>query len=132
MADAKRDWTQYDILSETEKRHSGSGFFNMLGGVAEEAFGEALDYGSGGPWQFPMGDLTVGQVLDFFAARALSPELRWHYRAGGPVAYVVVADYGIARTFRSEFGIQWLSRREAQDRADEDTIRASDSARLRH
>ncbi|HUN99037.1 MAG TPA: hypothetical protein VMU69_22750 [Bradyrhizobium sp.] len=39
--DAKRDWTEREILEETERRHSGPGFFNVLA--------------------------TVGELIDFFA-----------------------------------------------------------------
>jgi hypothetical protein len=83
--ETKRDWTQHDIVEDTRRQHSGPGFFNVLGGVCEEAFGGTLDYDLG-RWQFPMGDLTIGQLLDFFVERNAKPCLDWHNEFGGPCA----------------------------------------------
>jgi hypothetical protein len=135
----KREWTQHDILAETRRLHTGAGFFQVLGEVCDEAYGDALEYGLGGRWQFPMDNLTVGQVLDFFAehkrpapswrkdAGVLLPllEVKWHNETGGPSAYVVIDDYDVAEAFRARFKIGWLAPEEEQDRSDEDALRAS-------
>jgi hypothetical protein len=116
----KRDWTQYDIVEETQRRHTGLGFFNVLHQVVEEAFGGTLVDDLGTTWQFPMGDITVGALIDFLGR----PTLRWHNESGGPTAYVSIEDYDLAERFRSHFRVDWLSSREEQDRSEEDTLRA--------
>jgi hypothetical protein len=72
-----------------------------------------------------MGDLTIGQLLDFFAGRNAKPCLDWHNEFGGPSAYVQVGDYNLARAFRRRFNVGWLSQKEQQERSDEDMFRAS-------
>ena len=44
MTEPRRDWTQYDILAETECEHpkGESGFFNTLANVTDDAFGGRL------------------------------------------------------------------------------------------
>jgi hypothetical protein len=79
-------WTQDQIVEETRRIHgSGPGFFDTLHTVCWGAFGhriseDDLGYPDEPPegeswedlpppgWRFPMGNLTVGQVLDFFDA----------------------------------------------------------------
>jgi len=124
---AMRDWSQYDILEETERLCSGPGFFDVLYEVCLRAFGgvEADPAAEFGRWQFPMEGLTVGQLLDFCSAHKKAPAIRWHNGPGGPDAYFVIDDRNLAETFRGAFGIDWLSRNEAQRREDEDTLRAS-------
>ena len=75
------------------------------------------------PWEFPTGDLTVGQMLDFFGAMPVP--LAWHNEFGGPSAYVSIADYDLAETFRDQLKIAWLDTAGAQERRDEDGVRAS-------
>jgi hypothetical protein len=61
----KRNWTQHDIVEEAEKQSTGPRFFNVLHTVADEAFGGLLDNDLGSS-QFPMGKITIGELLDFF------------------------------------------------------------------
>ena len=123
-AEAKRNWTEDDIYRETCKRHSGPGFFQTLHEVCAEAFGFACDY-EPGAWEFPMGSLTVGQLLDFFAERNAVPNITWHNGTGGPSAYVAIGDYEMAESFRDWFKVKWLSVDELEQRYAEDGFRAS-------
>lgn len=81
----KRDWTQRDIINETKRIHppGAPGFFNTLSDVCTAAFDRLIDCGPW-RWQFPMGDLTVGQVLDFFAEHKRVPAIEWHNTSWGP------------------------------------------------
>ena len=101
----------------------------MLGGVCEEAFGDVLDY-EPGRWQFPMYDLTIGEVLDFFGAHNAKPCLDWHNESGGPSAYVQINDYNLAEAFRMQVKIDWLGQKEQQERCDEDMLRAGGMAAI--
>ena len=74
-----------------------------------------------------MGELTVGQVLDFFAQTQAKPMIDWHNQSGGPECYICVDDYPLAEVFRDHFGIKFLVSEEIQDRRDEDTVRAGRS-----
>jgi hypothetical protein len=112
-----RDWTQYDIVAETEKTHSGSGFFESLSDTCDWAFG-GLDYDPG-VWEFPMGDLTVDQILDFFGEHNSRPSIRWH-NEHGPAAYIEIADDHLADLFKSQFGIAPLTPDEAEWASDQD------------
>src|SRR5262249_15046710 len=101
----KRDWTQYEILTETQSWHTGYEFFNVLHDVCDEAFGGQLGAGFAN-CEFPMGNLTIGQLLDFTgrkSGRILSVE--WKREAGGPAAYVLLDDDDAA-DFTREFGIE--------------------------
>jgi hypothetical protein len=102
----------------TRRRVTGSGFFNVLDAVAREVFGGALD-DDFGKWQFAMGDITVGALMDFLGRSML----RWHNESAGPTAYVSIDDYELAEQFRDHFQVHWLSAREERDRGDEDLIR---------
>jgi hypothetical protein len=120
---AQRHWTQATILEETRRLHSGPGFFNVLHDVCNRAFGGMLDTEPVGTeeWEFDIGEITVGQLIDFFGA----VPLQWHNETGGPCAYVVVDDRELAAKFCLTFGIEWATEREMQDRRDEDFLRAA-------
>jgi hypothetical protein len=127
----KRDWTQENIVDETIRRHSlGDGdpsFFNILNDVTYEAFGRRVredDLGFAGEpeegqdwidlpppgWRFEMGDLTIGQILDFFDAhQAADPIINWHNASGGPHAEIVIGNYNLAEALREQFRISWDS-----------------------
>jgi hypothetical protein len=74
-----RDWTQEDIISETilrkESVDSERPFFHILGDVDEMAFGRDGYDSCDELWQFPMGNLTIGQLQDFFAIHKTVPKL---------------------------------------------------------
>jgi hypothetical protein len=57
----------------------------------------------------------------------INPAIRWHNEWGGPSAYVQIDDYdhGLAEQFGDQFKVDWLDRDEAQERLDEDLVRAS-------
>jgi hypothetical protein len=114
-AEAKRDWTQHDIFGKTSELHSGPGFFQVLYDVCGGAFGGALEYGHGA-WEFPMDDLTVGQLLDFFGEHKSKPVVEWHKESGGfPGAYILIDNYNLAEAFRAKFKIDWLTEDEQED-----------------
>ena len=121
--EAKYEWTQNDILNETIEQHGeGPGFFNTLAEVCYEAFGGKQDtHDDLGLWEFDMGELTVGQLLEFDGKFGI----RWHNMSGGPSAYVVITDDGDAERFRDQFGINWLHDEEVQSLTDEDYVRAA-------
>jgi hypothetical protein len=133
----RRDWTQYDIVEEVQRRHTGPGFFNVLSDVCEEAFGGKLD--TDGEWEFSsdqdgwpanwhefdVEDLTVGRLIDFFAERGRMVPIKWHNQGSGPGAYVVIDDRDLAADFCLEFGRAWATEEERNARRDEDTVRAS-------
>jgi hypothetical protein len=140
----KVDWTQEQIVEEAHRIHgSGSGFFNTLQAMCWEAFGhrirdedlsspdeppEGLSWEDLPPpgWRFPMGDPTIGQVLDFFdAQQAGDPIINWHNQSGGPGAEIVIEDYNRAEAFRDHFRIHWDSRDDARARQQEDYLRAA-------
>src|ERR1700746_2351921 len=100
---ARVDWTQQKIVEEARRVcGSGSGFFVALYSICWEAFGyrirdDHLGYHHEPPkglawedlpppgWRFPMGDLTIGQILDFFdAPQAGNPILNWTSQSEGP------------------------------------------------
>lgn len=124
----QRSKTQYTIVEETEENHTtdGSlGFFSSLDKATEAAFGGHLEYDMVGRWEFPMGDLTVGQVLDFFDEHSTPPAVKWHNEGGhGPTAYIVIDDADIAEEFTIKFGIERLSEEEIQELDEEDAYRA--------
>jgi hypothetical protein len=108
MSDSeKRDWTQADIIAATEERLSGPGFFDELSKICDAAFGGALDYGAG-QWNFPMGTLSVGEVLDFFSEHRRNPMIEW-INDSGPVAFIVIDDFMMAAAFEKEFDIPPLT-----------------------
>jgi hypothetical protein len=73
VEEPQRERTQHDIIEETRSRHSGPGFFHVLHAVCNEAFaGRIADLP--GPWEFPMEELTLGQLIDFFGR----VPLKWH------------------------------------------------------
>jgi hypothetical protein len=123
----KRDMTQYDIVEETRRRHpeGPKGFFTTLFEVSDEAF--PADWGTGDTpeeeqWVFPMGRLTVGQLVDFFVSAA--PTIVWRNEFAGPSAYVVIGDYVLAEAYRDRFGVKWLSTEDIKDRHKEGYGRA--------
>ena len=59
-------------------------------------------------WEFPMGPLTVGQVLDFFFELNQRWTVEWHRTPMGPVAYIRTNDHEAAEAFRARFGGKWL------------------------
>jgi hypothetical protein len=63
----KRGWTQSDIAREARCAHPAGhpGFFDTLHRATQSAFGVPLEC-EAWCWEFPMGSLTVGQILDFF------------------------------------------------------------------
>src|SRR6516165_8469347 len=65
----KREWTQHDIAEAARRSHPAGhpGFFNTLQAQSRAAFGMPLEC-EVWRWEFPMGPLTVGQVLDFFSS----------------------------------------------------------------
>jgi len=107
LDNAKRGWTQGDIIAATEQQHSGPGFFKALAEVCLTAFGGAFDY-SPGQYMFRMGDLTIGDVLDFFADHRRTPVIEWANNFG-PEAYIAIDDFTIAAEFEKEFDIPPLS-----------------------
>ena len=137
-----RDWTQYDIVEETERRHSGYGVFDELASVSETAFeGKVVDADESGQWEwdedvdnadppsnwfeFSMGELSVGQLVDFFGERGHNAvPLKWHNESGGPSAYVVIDDRILAAEFRNRFDVDWSDKDELKKRRDEDAYRA--------
>jgi hypothetical protein len=140
----KVDWTEQQIIEETRRMHgSASGFFVALYAECWEAFGyrirdDHLSYPDEPPeglswedlpppgWRFPMGELTIGQVLDFFdAQQAGDPIINWHSQSGGPGAEIVIEDYNLAEAFRHEFRIRWDSPDDARARRREDYLRAA-------
>jgi hypothetical protein len=124
MAEPKRDWTESDIIEETRRRHgSGPGFFDTLHNVSQEAFAGLLHDEHLG-WQFPLGDLTVGQVLDFCTAHGTLPAIKWHNTSSGPDAHLVVGNHNAAEAFKERFGVAWLSADEEAEKANEDFVRA--------
>jgi hypothetical protein len=127
MAEPKHQWTESDILEETRRRHgSGPGFFNTLQKVCEEAFAGLLhdeaDIYDGR--QFPMGDLTIGQVLDFCADHGTLAAIKWHNTSSGPDAHLVIGN-SVAEAFKTQFGVAWLAPDEEAAAADEDFVRAA-------
>jgi hypothetical protein len=146
MTDMKREWTQCDIVEETCRIHQAGqpGFFTTLWDVCTAAFGGRLEVDDlgypdrgeredGGSWEdlpppgwrFPMGELTVGQVLDFFDAhQAGAPIIKWQHEFGSPAAEIVFADYHLAEAFRKQFKIDWGSLQEAWERPEDDHVRA--------
>ena len=140
----KVDWTQQKIIEEARRvRGSGSGFFVALYSICWEAFGYRIrddhlschheppkgssweDLPPPG-WRFPMEELTIGQVLDFFdAQQAGNPIINWHSQSDGPGAEIVIEDYNLAEAFRHEFRIHWDSPAVARARRQEDYLRAA-------
>src|SRR5690348_15469803 len=111
----RREWTQYEIVEETRRRHSGEGFFNVLHEACEEAFGGATAdplVGETGSWWFLMGELTIGELLDFFTSHKARPAIHWSNQTGGPTAYVVIGDLNLADKFRTRFETDALSAKE--------------------
>jgi hypothetical protein len=98
---AYREWTQYDIVSEARKIHPGSGFFDAVKNKSEEVFAE-LEYVDK-HWEYPMGDLTVGEILDFCGKMNLRPSIRWH-DVNNPTAYIRIED-DLVTSFEQHFGI---------------------------
>ena len=73
---------------------------------------------------FPMGELTVSQILDFFDAhQAGDPIIKWQIEFVGPAAEIVIPDYALAKAFRGQFKIDWDSPQEARERPEEDHLR---------
>jgi hypothetical protein len=57
-----------------------------------------------GGWQFDMGDLTIGQLVDFFAEHGGAPEVTWHNEGGGPSAYLMIWGYERTEAFATASG----------------------------
>jgi len=105
----KREWTQHDIAEAARRSHPAGhpGFFNTLQAQSRAAFGMPLEC-EVWRWEFPMGPLTVGQVLDFFAEHNQGWTVGWHRTLQGPVAHIRTDDYEAAEAFRARFGGKWL------------------------
>ena len=105
----KREWTQHDITEASRRAHPAGqpGFFNTLQTVTREAFGMLLEC-EVWRWEFPMGPLTVGQVLDSFAEHNQGWTVGWHPALPGPVAHIRTDAYEAAEAFRARFGGKWL------------------------
>jgi len=105
----KREWTQHDIAEAARRSHPAGhpGFFNTLQAQSRAAFGMPLEC-EVWRWEFPMGPLTVGQVLDFFSEPNQRWTVEWHRAPMGPVAYIRTNDHEAAEAFRARFGGKWL------------------------
>ena len=105
----KREWTQHDIAEASRRAHPAGqpGFFNTLQAVSQEAFGMSLECEIW-RWEFPMGPLTVGQVLDFFAEHNQGWAVEWYSTPLGPIAHIRTNDYEAAEAFRAQYGGKWL------------------------
>jgi hypothetical protein len=114
MTICHRDWTQHEIVKQADWRRSilekqegeHSGFFQILRTVTDEAFGGTLVYDPR-QWVFPMNDLFVGQVIDFFLAHNEAPAVTWHKNdEEQPDAYIGIASDDVAAALRSQFGLE--------------------------
>ena len=105
----KRGWTQSDIAREARCAHPAGhpGFFDTLHRATQSAFGVPLEC-EAWCWEFPMGSLTVGQILDFFADHEQGWTIEWHVTSWGPEAYIRTGNYQAAEAFRARFGGKWL------------------------
>jgi hypothetical protein len=124
----KREWTQHRIIEETRRTHPPGypGFFNTLHVVSAAAFGGSLgDEEWVCPFVFPMGDITVGELLDFFAELPDVPRIQWHNESGDPCAYVAIDDDVFAVLFGTHFKVANLSPDEMKERREEDNARAA-------
>jgi hypothetical protein len=106
---AKLEWAQRDIAREARCRHPAGHpeFFDTLHRVTQSAFGVPLEC-EAWCWEFPMGSLTVGQILDFFAEHEQGWTIAWHVTSWGPEAYIKTGSYEAAEAFRARFGGKWL------------------------
>jgi hypothetical protein len=115
MAEPKLEWTQYEIFEEAKRRHGGDpDFFNNMNKTTDEDFGLSLEV-IAGEWEFEMGKLTVGKLLEFFAGKPDGFSIVWH-KGGvrGRFACVAISDYDLAEAYRSHFKERWLTTEELQ------------------
>jgi hypothetical protein len=103
-----RDATQADILRESTKQGALT-YFEGVRMATDVAFGCGVPGEERACWQFPMGDRTVGQLLDFFAKHgALPPSKQWDlwwYDGLPPRAYILIHDFRLAEAFAAHFEI---------------------------
>jgi hypothetical protein len=111
----RRDWTQHDITAAAKKAYGAGGMWDTGGlarkflyGCTDLAFGGELENDYGEIALAEMGNLTVGQIVDFYKAFAGELDLRkpsivWD-SSSSPTARLKFYDGTLARRFCQQFG----------------------------
>jgi hypothetical protein len=117
-----RDATQHDIIERWNRNDLH--LWETLRGRTDMAFGACIPGEDRARWQFPMGNLTVGELLDFFRDHHASPPsnlwgMWWYEPPAPPRAFIIIDDPNLAEAFAAHFDIPLPFRTMGEPTSDE-------------